>query len=365
MSFTCFYPVAVFCSVILFHLKVFHAGKEEIKYMNEKTINLPVAGLSKKVINLEEDASVDTLYQYLSESGFPVYYARNIRTSVCFDNQCRLLDIKLFWNPTGRYLGFELPKEEYLSKHDHDPFTEEEYIRLNELLSDPDLPLGNFAYNEIMMASEVPKEEIDGISGATSKDLLEYVVEGAAYTTHKLYKIIYGETRELIADWTKSCSDEEFIGLIINSRNYRDKIWGLELVKGRLWMYPEIKRLIWELAGSDDYSLSEKAVNTLSPRDLEDEKSQLELMAYFSKFDYGRRNWLIQLLKNTRTVFPSTVRLLNGQLLAMEIPLVVEILEIYKKKGIRDEETLKAVTELSASENQYLATKASAYLNMS
>jgi hypothetical protein len=44
----------------------------------------------------------------------------------------RPLDIILHWSISGRYLGFEMPKGEFLSKTDHDPFSRKEYLQLNE-----------------------------------------------------------------------------------------------------------------------------------------------------------------------------------------------------------------------------------------
>ena len=60
----------------------------------------------------------------------------------------------IYWNITGRYLGFELPVGEFLSKSEHKPFSEEEYERLNDLLADPSLPFGEISFNSLMDASK-------------------------------------------------------------------------------------------------------------------------------------------------------------------------------------------------------------------
>lgn len=359
-----FYIGAFLCAVLLSDLQVSLFGDDRIRYVNDRTLDLPVARVEKAVIDIDDEISLDTLYQHLSGSGYPVYYSRNVRTNVCFDGKCRLLDIVLFWNPTGRYLGFEMPEDEYLSKFDHDPFTKEEYIRLNELLADPALPLGNFAYNEIILASEMPQDDVDGVSGATSKDILEYVVEGAAYTTHKLFKTVYGETQRIVQQWTAELSDDTFIGLVLEGANYEDKIWVLGSIRGNLAKYPGVRETVLELIKSDDYSLSEKALNVFVGRDMEDESVQEELMGGFNEFDYGQRNSVIQLLKKAANLFPSTIYMLNSQLSDMEVPLVVETLELYKINRIRDKDTVEAITALSRVENRYLATKAAEYLNL-
>lgn len=54
----------------------------------------------------------------------PLNYSMDLHTGICFDNKCRPLKIVVYWNITGRYLGFELLDGEYLSKYDHEPFSE-------------------------------------------------------------------------------------------------------------------------------------------------------------------------------------------------------------------------------------------------
>jgi len=70
------------------------------------------------------DGIPDTLFQIRSANGYPIAYYKKIFTGVCFDSECRMLDIVLYWNITGRYLGFELPEGEFLSKSDHQAFSE-------------------------------------------------------------------------------------------------------------------------------------------------------------------------------------------------------------------------------------------------
>src|SRR5690606_10087386 len=117
--------------------------------------------------------------QVLSKDGIPVSYYRKIITEVCFDDKCRLLKANIFWNITGRYLGVELPDNEFLSKTDHEPFTLAEYNRLNLLLADSLLPLGTLRYEDLVPPPTYAIGKFDAVTGATSKDVLEYVVQGA------------------------------------------------------------------------------------------------------------------------------------------------------------------------------------------
>ena len=131
-----------------------------------------------------DTSAQDSLFLFRTSDNIPLKYFRNIHTGVCFDNKCRELDIIIYWNITGRYLGFELPEGEYLSKHEHEPFTEHEYKRLNELLTDYSLPLGGISFEKLLKVSESETGLVDGISGATPTEVANIVVKGAAYTTY-------------------------------------------------------------------------------------------------------------------------------------------------------------------------------------
>lgn len=303
------------------------------------------------------------LYQYISDEGFPVYYSRNVHTGVCYDNQCKMLNITLYWNPTGRYLGFELPESEFLSKDDHVPFTDSEYVRLNKLLSDPDLPLGEFTYNQIAAKSKASLYKVDGISGATSKDVLEYVIQGSAYTTYTIYELVYGGTQTEVEAWTSEVMNDEYLKNILVESTYQDKLWVIDLVHGKLLQFPQSKDIVLELMGSADYSLAEKCLNSFVSADLNDMDVQNELIDKFQSFDFGMRSRTLELLKNAPQISAEVVNKLNMDLPEMEVPIISGILDVYRQQGIDDPETLLTIQEIADSKNRYLAKKAEDYMN--
>lgn len=332
------------------------------KYQNELTLDLPIAEINDKVVYDDVEKKEVTLYQYLSKEGFPVYYSRNVYTGVCYDNQCKFLNMTLYWNPTGRYLGFEMPENEFLSKDDHVPFTDAEYARLNDLLSDPDLPLGGFTYNQIAAKNKAALYKVDGVSGATSKDVLEYVIKGSAYTTYTIYELVYGDTKTEVEAWTNEIMDDEYLEHILTEAPYEDKLWVIDLLHGRLLDFPQSKEIVLDLMGSEDYSLSEKCLNSLVPEDLTDTDFQNELIGKFQSFDFGMRSRTLELLRDTPTISPDAVDQLNGDLPKMEVPIISGILDIYRQKGINDRKTMSTVEEIADSENSYLAKKAEDYM---
>ncbi|WP_353718925.1 hypothetical protein [Dyadobacter sp. 676] len=146
----------------------------------------------------------DTIFQVWSKEGYPLHYYKKIRTSVCFDNKCRLLKCTLYWNVTGRYLGFELEKGEYLSKARHKPFKRKEYARLHEILSDPFSRLSGLSYGELAPRPGIAnaKNGVDAVTSATAASILDEVVAGAAYTTYKMWHVVNGPTQDEVRNLT-------------------------------------------------------------------------------------------------------------------------------------------------------------------
>ena len=94
-----------------------------------------------------------------------------------------------------------------MSKFDHEPFSQEEYEELDQLLADPFLPLGNYTFEELVKRPDTVSQSMDGVSGATMKDVLEYIVPGAAYTTHKLWNLIHGPIQQEVIRLTEQQLD--------------------------------------------------------------------------------------------------------------------------------------------------------------
>lgn len=341
-------------------------SKGPIYYGTPASISLEVTHQQRKLSPVQEEyMPADTLVQYLGEGNIPFTYSKNIRTSVCFDNQCRLLVATIYWNPTGRYLGFGLPEGEFLSKKEHDPFTVQEYERLNSLLADPTLPLGTISYNELVLESQLPignLGNIDGVSGATNKDLLSYIVEGAAYTTYKLYQLIYGPDQDFIEEWTLENLNEGFILQVLDSPVLSDQIWMLKRIKGRLAEFPKSKLKIAELTQSSNFSISDNALQAFTAKDIKDEKVEKTLLQVFDGADYGKRNRMLTLLESGESISSNSIQQLTHKIEGMESPFQVRIIQLFAKHRVNDSKFNQVVKRLSESGNAFVAKQAEVFL---
>ncbi len=314
-----------------------------------------------QIIDFKDTIPNDTLFIHLNKNNTPVEYSRKIVVGVCMDSECRLVNIELFWNITGRYLGFELPENEFLSKTKHDPFNEAEYNRLHSLLADPLSALANYSLNELVSETDSSKTYIDAVSSATISAVLDYIVEGAVYTTYTLWHIVYGTTKCEIEKLTIENLNSELVLKILESDNFEDRIWVLNHISNKMEITPELQNNLLTIISGNDIYLAERSLNTLNPETLTD-SIQIELMAIFNNADFLRKRLIISKLKETPILAGNVVTYLSSELETMNGSLVKSTLELLKQHSINSEVVVIQIAELLKSENRYIAKQAFNYL---
>ncbi|MCE6990162.1 hypothetical protein [Dyadobacter sp. CY323] len=332
------------------------------RYFLSPTLSLPADHVQAFTFDFKDELLDDTLFQTRSKEGFPLSYHRRLKTSVCFDDKCRLLDVAIYWNITGRYLGFELPQKEYLSKTDHEPFTTDEYQRLNALLADEQSPLGNMSYEELVPRPYFTVKGIDGVTSATAKSVLDYIVKGAAYTTYKMWHFIYGPTQERVTELTIKSLSPELIMKILESGDAYDKLWALNHINGHVKPTPQILGQLLRFIDNRNYSLSERAINAISPTDLQSDSVQVLLLSKLNQADYSQKKLLIKKLKEAPFLNADVKTNLADQLPKLSAELVGDVLVLFQKFGVKDLPTYRAVSQLLRSENRFIGSKALKFL---
>lgn len=349
----------VFSVAILF--SAFHS-RDRIRYFHSQTIQLKPDTVQAFVSQFKDDAGNDTLFQIRSKEGYPVSYFRKIKTSVCFDNKCRLLDIVLYWNVTGRYLGFELPDGEFLSKTEHEPFKPEEYVRLNDLLADPFSPLANFSYEELVPKTDPVTAGIDAVSSATSKNVLDYVVVGAVYTTYKMWHFVYGSAQKEVISLAEKRLSPGFLLKILESSDSGDKIWALNHIRGQVELTPTLRNTVLSFIDNNRFNLAERAINALSPTELKSDSLQQMLFEKFPQSNYALKNLIVTKFKEAPHLNKTVQTALAVDLKSTYGELLSNILDLFKQQKVADPKTGRIIAGLLQSENNFLAQKAFIFL---
>ncbi len=337
-------------------------GPLEISYSQTATIPFDWDNFQPDTVSFQDTLSGEFLYQIKTSGGVPLFYAKDVVTSVCFDNKCRPLNLTVYWNITGRYLGFKLPDEEFLSRYDHEPFIAEDYIQLNTLLADPHLPLGNVSFEELIQPSKIHADSIDGVSGATSKDVLAYVVEGAAYTTYTLWNIVYGTTQALVRSLTEQEMTPTLLTLILKSPSSADRIWGLRKIDGAKELDQSIEETLLKIIGDEDFFAAYSAINVIQRAHLHSESLQIGLFLKYGAINHSLSKGIIDKLKEAPKISPEVISMSRNLLSGLNGVQLGHVLELYKRHTVHDLATCRSVVRLLENDNRFISGKAYNYL---
>ncbi|WDE97288.1 hypothetical protein PQO03_04895 [Lentisphaera profundi] len=143
------------------------------------------------------------LLAHYDDHGHPTGYSMDLINSVCLDNKCKLVEVTMYWDDAGNYSHLTYPEKKPLTKVEHEPFTEEDYLRLDTILKDkasilqkhslaylakePDKPKGKKGTKKPSSAQDSSDDDVDGESIATPASVKDAVVKDAAWTTWVLW----------------------------------------------------------------------------------------------------------------------------------------------------------------------------------
>lgn len=326
---------------------------DDIRYFQLSTVPI-VDSLATSTISIYDSIPEQEIFQVKAASGTPLYYYIELHTGVCFDNKCRPLSILVFWNITGRYLGFELLDGEFLSKYDHEPFKPFEYERLNKLLADPFLPLGEYTFEELVKIPDTINASIDGVSGATSHDVLDYVVEGAAYTTYKLWNVVYGPIQQTVISLTEAQMNSMLFSKILQSPDPSDRTWALE----RISLIPELDDLLIDsfidIILDGEYFQAYLLLRSITLDQLKSEMLQVKLFNVIRKTDYNLENLIFQELMSAPYLSKEVIDASIPMLKSISGPQLINLLKLYKHHQVNDPNLCRALREVVGSQNNYV-----------
>lgn len=335
---------------------------EEFRYSQKATINVDFWGIPLDTLAFPDALSSDSLYLVRTTANLPLYYFRNIHTGVCFDNKCRELDIILYWNITGRYLGFELPTGEFLSKAEHKPFSAKEYERLNELLADPSLPFGGISFNTLIDASKSESGLVDGISGATSSEVEKIVVKGAAYTTYTLWNLVYGPTQHLVTRQTENQLTSGLVDLILKSPDLSDRVWALNRIDQSIILNPELSSTLLNIISGEEFFLAYSAINAIEPVHLDSDSFQTGLFSEYEEVNHSVKRMIVEKFMEAPYLSPDVVSSSRSLLEQLNGQQLGDFLRLYTKHSIDDQETCQVIAEILQNENSFISKKAYEFL---
>jgi len=337
----------------------FQFQNEKIVRFEDYSVQEDVHAVFPLIIEFNDTLLNDTLFEYLNKNEVPIMYSRKFLTGVCVDGKCRLLNIELFWNITGRYLGFELPGGEFLSKTEHIKFNSSEYDKLHDLLCDRNSALANYELEDLVPVKDTT--ETDAVSTATIAAVLDYIVPGAVYTTYTLWHLIYGSTKRHIEKITSEKITPEIVLKLLSGHNTSDKVWALTHLPDEMEINAALRNKLMELVLGEDVFLTEQALNALTPKNMVKE-IQIDLLNIFNDTGFLQRRLIIQKLEKSRKLNDEVVKKLSDELGNLNGVLIKMVLEMFTVHKIENKEVIENVAALLKNENRYIANQALKFL---
>lgn len=168
---------------------------------------------SKEVLRF---TNKDTLIEHqlellLDQNEQPLMFFASINTPVCIDNICKPMDIEIYWNLIGGYVGYGILEQFPLTKFDHDLFEPTDYEKLHHLLLDRHSILERKEMSDLFDPNAQPEKQVtfqgvkvDAMTGATKKEIKESVVEGALYSCYTIWHLVHGGVEDSIKQYLKT-----------------------------------------------------------------------------------------------------------------------------------------------------------------
>ena len=324
-------------TIILFLLQFLLSGnipqEDRIRMVFNTTFRPDkIEKVSRILINFNDTIPNDSLTIYYSGINEPVAFSRDIHTAVCMDSLCRLVDITLFWEITGKYLGFKMPPGTELTKKKHLPFTEMDYNRLNEILSDSASQLGFYTPAEIHPPKPVTVKT-DGISGATIPDLSPWIVPDAAYTSYTLWHLTYGSTPDSIVSYTKKhFISNSLLVKLLESKDAFSQLKGLQWIDQSKESCSQFIEPALKILHNGKFNSSGLALKFLKKCNLDEEKMQKEVIQLLDNEDFRIKNSAIEYFKSSEKLYQSVAKEMIKKTGSENYYLVNVILSLIEKK---------------------------------
>ncbi|XMO85904.1 hypothetical protein AAFN75_14025 [Algibacter sp. AS12] len=164
-----------------------------------------------------------------NKNGFPEVYYMNVESVICYEQVCKIVSVKLFWNSIGQFQKYELEDGVTLEKYEADVFDTKDYIKLQSILANSKSPFKDVEPNEIITILDGSDNDVDAVSGATAIQLDEKdTVPGAALCCYTLWHYANGDIISIIREKTKASCKLKKLNTFLDDGNDDYKLFSLE-----------------------------------------------------------------------------------------------------------------------------------------
>jgi len=144
-------------------------------------------------------------------------YRVTVKTPVCEAEKCYAIQLEFYYDPIGKFLSYDTLQGQELTKLDHIPFVEADYLKLQHILNNRHSLLASYTKDELVNNTRI--SEIDGVTGATSLEIRESVIEGAVYSCYTLWHIAHGPLIDSLQTLTASMFNQNLVKKLVDKND--------------------------------------------------------------------------------------------------------------------------------------------------
>jgi len=258
----------------------------------------------------------------------PVLYSSEINTPVCDDTLCKIVNIKIYWDLLGNYVGYETISKLPLTKFDFLEFTSSDYPKLHSLLLNKNSILKWKKVEDLIdKQTQRTSNVLDVVTGATQMEVKSAAVDGALYSSYTIWHIVHGEVKGKIKDITQSIYDVSLQQYFLYSDHNEYQLFAL-----RHFSDEDFKLYFDQIINifTKGIPLNRGYIIKHLPEEMwTDFSIQEKLCEPFFLIDRNSRTLLIKTLHNLEKINPKCLEILSDNLQVMsknQLKLYLEIL---------------------------------------
>ncbi len=298
-------------------------------------------------------------FEYDLTEEFNHEFHTEVSSVICFTHECKMVPIEVYWTAIGDFVKYELMNGYDLEKTEGAPFTAEDHVKLNKVLSNPNNKLRTVDISKI---KDYNPDEVDAVSSATIVIDEDQIVKGAAWTCYTLWHWVYGPARQSIRDVTGDrLSSREFIKYL-NSSSVEDNIFAFEQLSRKRFFNDSITSELIQLNQKQSKYFTKQAVSYLEL--MESKLYRESLKSLYKHNDPNKRVIFINSLNKQNASFPNAFweDLISKTVESNSYQEVSLYLDMLEQKEINSEQINNSVLTLLDHQDKLIARRAQWYL---
>lgn len=361
-----------FSSLFLGGYHYSHTDSFKTAFPSKDFLSMKGTAVSHIVNNSSDSLSGNEIVELQDENGLTIWFGRYFYKDICITGVCRMVKLWIFWDGVGNYLGIQLNEKDPLTKSDHTPFEPQDYIRLDEILSDTVSILKELRYEDLVTEdthqhsahdkSEKKLFEVDGYSSATLPSLKESVIKDAVFTCYTLWHTVYGETKMHIDDLLNGRINGRYIDKLLDGRE-NQKLFALKMIKRNDSLFHQLEPQVLALVASENENIAEGALAVITSQYLRCSDNQLKFIGLMDHASPKIKYEIIYRLQMINQVSADAIILLIDKYLSGKISVgglnhifkIIYKQMITNKNSINSREVESRLIQLSKHSDSYTA----------